>query len=210
MVLLLADRLPRRRDHGDLAVRPPRAADPARGGASGRKPLRIIAGLVASFSVFTLFATWILDKLGLPQDMLRNLAIAFLFVLAAMLLVPQVGADRRAAARRLLAPPPQGRRGRRLPLRRDARARLRAVRRPGARDRDGRRGEQQRRPARDPAHARVRARRRGADARDRLRRARSGGAPAPSRADGAPRLRASWSRSSRSGSSSTSTTTWRR
>ena len=37
-------------------------------GASGRKPLRVIAGLVASFSVFTLFATWILDKLGLPQD----------------------------------------------------------------------------------------------------------------------------------------------
>ena len=45
------------------------------GGASGRKPLRIIAGLVVSFSVFTLFATWILDQLGLPQDLLRNLAI---------------------------------------------------------------------------------------------------------------------------------------
>jgi len=58
-------------------------------GASGRKPLRVIAGLVASFSVFTLFATWILDKLGLPQDTLRNLAIVFLFVLAAILLVPQ-------------------------------------------------------------------------------------------------------------------------
>jgi len=59
------------------------------GGASGRKPMRVIAGLVASFSVFTLFATWILDKLGLPQDTLRNLAIVFLFVLAAILLVPQ-------------------------------------------------------------------------------------------------------------------------
>src|SRR5256885_4561303 len=58
-------------------------------GASGRKPLRVIAGLVVSFSVFTLFATWILDKLGLPQDTLRNLAIVFLFVLAAILLVPQ-------------------------------------------------------------------------------------------------------------------------
>src|SRR3954469_23080379 len=60
------------------------------GGASGRKPFRIIAGLVVSFSVFTLFATWLLNKLGLPQDLLRNLAIAFLFVLAATLLVPQV------------------------------------------------------------------------------------------------------------------------
>jgi cytochrome c biogenesis protein CcdA/thiol-disulfide isomerase/thioredoxin len=59
------------------------------GGASGRDPLRVIAGLVASFTVFTLFATWILDWLGLPQDTLRNLAIVFLFVLAATLLLPQ-------------------------------------------------------------------------------------------------------------------------
>ena len=60
------------------------------GGATGRKPLRIIAGLVASFVVFTLFASWILGKLGLPQDLLRNLAIALLFVVAATLLVPQL------------------------------------------------------------------------------------------------------------------------
>src|SRR5581483_10857479 len=59
------------------------------GGASGRSPLRVIAGLVVSFSVFTLFATWILDQLGLPQDFLRNAAIVFLFVLAALLLVPR-------------------------------------------------------------------------------------------------------------------------
>jgi cytochrome c biogenesis protein CcdA/thiol-disulfide isomerase/thioredoxin len=61
------------------------------GGASGRRPLRIITGLVASFVVFTLFASWILDRLGLPQDLLRNLAIAMLFVVAATLLVPQLG-----------------------------------------------------------------------------------------------------------------------
>jgi cytochrome c biogenesis protein CcdA/thiol-disulfide isomerase/thioredoxin len=58
-------------------------------GASGRNPLRVIGGLVLSFSVFTLFATWILDQFGLPQDTLRNLAIVSLFVLAAVLLVPQ-------------------------------------------------------------------------------------------------------------------------
>jgi cytochrome c biogenesis protein CcdA/thiol-disulfide isomerase/thioredoxin len=60
------------------------------GGASGRKPLRIIAGLVSSFVVFTLFATWLLDELGLPQDLLRNLAIALLFVVAATLLIPRL------------------------------------------------------------------------------------------------------------------------
>ena len=59
------------------------------GGASGRKPLRIVTGLVASFTVFTLFATWLLDQLGLPQDFLRNAAIVLLFVMAATLLIPR-------------------------------------------------------------------------------------------------------------------------
>jgi cytochrome c biogenesis protein CcdA/thiol-disulfide isomerase/thioredoxin len=59
------------------------------GGASGRKPLRIVAGLVASFGVFTLFASWLLRQLGLPQDLLRNLAIALLFVMAGVLLLPR-------------------------------------------------------------------------------------------------------------------------
>src|SRR5258708_1672278 len=59
------------------------------GGASGRKPLRIVAGLVVSFSVFALFASWLLRQLGLPQDLLRNLAIALLFVMAGVLLLPR-------------------------------------------------------------------------------------------------------------------------
>ena len=61
------------------------------GGATGRRPLAIVAGIVASFTVFTLFAAWLLDLLGLPEDLLRNLAIALLFLVAASLLVPQVG-----------------------------------------------------------------------------------------------------------------------
>ena len=61
------------------------------GGASGRRPLRIIAGLVGSFTVFTLGAAWLLDLLGLPQDLLRNIAIGLLFVVAVTLLVPQIG-----------------------------------------------------------------------------------------------------------------------
>ena len=62
------------------------------GGATGqgRRPFAIIAGLVVSFTVFTLAAASILSSLGLPQDVLRNLAIATLFVLAASLLFPQV------------------------------------------------------------------------------------------------------------------------
>ena len=59
------------------------------GGASGRRPVRIVAGLVLSFSFFTLFAAWLLDKLGLPEDFLRNAAIVLLFVMAATLLVPR-------------------------------------------------------------------------------------------------------------------------
>jgi cytochrome c biogenesis protein CcdA/thiol-disulfide isomerase/thioredoxin len=62
------------------------------GGASGRKPFRIVAGLVSSFVVFTLFATWLLTKLGLPLDLLRNIAIGLLFVVAGTLLVPRFAA----------------------------------------------------------------------------------------------------------------------
>jgi cytochrome c biogenesis protein CcdA/thiol-disulfide isomerase/thioredoxin len=61
------------------------------GGATGgrRRPYAIIAGIVASFTLFTLAAAWLLDLAGLPQDFLRNLAIAMLFVVAATLLVPR-------------------------------------------------------------------------------------------------------------------------
>ena len=61
------------------------------GGASGgrRRPYAIIAGLVASFAIFTLIATWLLEQLHLPQDFLRDLSIALLFVVAAMLIFPR-------------------------------------------------------------------------------------------------------------------------
>src|SRR5262245_49890072 len=63
------------------------------GGASGggRRPYAIAAGLVASFTLFTLTASAVLSALGLPQDLLRNIAIALLFIVAATLLVPQFG-----------------------------------------------------------------------------------------------------------------------
>src|SRR5437763_5645960 len=63
------------------------------GGASGgrRRPFAIIAGLAVCFLVSILFAVWILDQLGLPQDLLRNISIALLFLIAASLIVPQIG-----------------------------------------------------------------------------------------------------------------------
>jgi cytochrome c biogenesis protein CcdA/thiol-disulfide isomerase/thioredoxin len=63
------------------------------GGAAGgtRRPYAIVAGLVASFTVFTLSASALLSALGLPQDTLRNIAIALLFLVAATLLVPRFG-----------------------------------------------------------------------------------------------------------------------
>jgi len=60
-------------------------------GGSRRRPPAIAAGLVISFTVFTLSASALLSALGLPQDTLRNIAIALLFVVAASLLVPRVG-----------------------------------------------------------------------------------------------------------------------
>ncbi len=56
------------------------------GDGGARRPFMIISGLVVSFTVFTLAAASILSALGLPQDFLRNAAIAMLFVLAASLL----------------------------------------------------------------------------------------------------------------------------
>ena len=50
---------------------------PACGRCIRTQAVRIVAGLVLSFSVFTLFAAWILDQVGLPEDFLRNLAIVF-------------------------------------------------------------------------------------------------------------------------------------
>src|SRR3989442_3165152 len=60
------------------------------GGASGgrRRPYAIIAGLVTTFVISLLFLSWLLDKLGLPSDLLRNVSIAFLLLFAATLLIP--------------------------------------------------------------------------------------------------------------------------
>jgi cytochrome c biogenesis protein CcdA/thiol-disulfide isomerase/thioredoxin len=55
-----------------------------------RRPFAIVAGLVVSFTTFTLAGAALLSALGLPQDLLRNIAIAALLVLAASLLSQRV------------------------------------------------------------------------------------------------------------------------
>jgi cytochrome c biogenesis protein CcdA/thiol-disulfide isomerase/thioredoxin len=60
-------------------------------GENRRRPYAIIAGLAISFFVSILFATWILDRLGLPEDLLRKISIALLFLIAVILIVPKVG-----------------------------------------------------------------------------------------------------------------------
>jgi cytochrome c biogenesis protein CcdA/thiol-disulfide isomerase/thioredoxin len=56
-------------------------------GARGR-PYAVVAGLVTSFTVFTLTATALLDALGLPEDTLRAVAIAAVLVVGASLVWP--------------------------------------------------------------------------------------------------------------------------
>src|SRR5215218_7146917 len=63
------------------------------GGATGgrRRPFAIVAGLVASFTIFTLTATALLGALGLPDDFLRTLAIAVVALVGLALVWPRLG-----------------------------------------------------------------------------------------------------------------------
>jgi len=63
------------------------------GGATGgaRRPYAIVAGLVASFTVFTLSAAALLSALGLPDDLLRTVAIAVVVVVGVSLVWPALG-----------------------------------------------------------------------------------------------------------------------
>jgi cytochrome c biogenesis protein CcdA/thiol-disulfide isomerase/thioredoxin len=63
------------------------------GGATGgrRRPYAIVAGLVTSFTAFTLAATALLSALDLADDLLRNIAIGIVLLVGLALLVPQLG-----------------------------------------------------------------------------------------------------------------------
>jgi len=63
-------------------------------GATGgrRRPLGIVVGLTASFTFATVALVYVLDALGLPNDLLRTLAIVVLLAFGATLLVPPLAA----------------------------------------------------------------------------------------------------------------------
>ncbi|TML44969.1 MAG: cytochrome c biogenesis protein DipZ, partial [Actinobacteria bacterium] len=58
--------------------------------ANRLRPYAIVAGLVVSFTTFTLAGAALLSALGLPEDLLRDIAIAALLVLAATLVWPRL------------------------------------------------------------------------------------------------------------------------
>ncbi len=75
------------------------APEPGAGGAEGpvpyrarvRRPLLVVAGLVVSFSLATLFGSLLLSSLGLPQDTLRDAGIVVLLLVGLGMLVPKLG-----------------------------------------------------------------------------------------------------------------------
>ena len=73
-----------------------------------RRPLGVVTGLVLSFTFATVALVYVIDALGLPDDLLRNIAIVVLLGFGISLLVPSVAARVEAWISRVV-PAPQGR-----------------------------------------------------------------------------------------------------
>src|SRR4051794_15218015 len=79
-------------------------------GATGgrRRPLGIVSGLTLSFTFATVALVYVIDALGLPDDLLRTVAIVVLLLFGATLVVPPLAARVEAWLTRLA---PSARRG---------------------------------------------------------------------------------------------------
>jgi cytochrome c biogenesis protein CcdA/thiol-disulfide isomerase/thioredoxin len=86
-----------------LPVLPALLATGATGGR--RRPLGIVTGLALSFTFATVALVYVIEALGLPDDFVRDLAIAVLIVFGLSLLLPPLG-DRIEAAISRVAPAP--------------------------------------------------------------------------------------------------------
>src|SRR5215212_235268 len=64
-------------------------------GATGgrRRPLGVVSGLVVSFTFATVALVYVIDALGLPDNLLRNIAIGVLAAFGLALLVPRDRGD---------------------------------------------------------------------------------------------------------------------
>ena len=74
-------------------------------GGGRRRPLGVVTGLVAAFTFATVALVYVIDVLGLPDDLVRTLAIVTLFGFGITLLVPGLG-DRIEAFGSRIAPGP--------------------------------------------------------------------------------------------------------
>jgi cytochrome c biogenesis protein CcdA/thiol-disulfide isomerase/thioredoxin len=76
-----------------------------------RRPLGVVCGLTLSFAFATVALVYVIDALGLPDSLLRNVAIAVLLGFGISLLVPSLGARVEAWIGRVVPTPKVGARG---------------------------------------------------------------------------------------------------
>ncbi len=76
-------------------------------GATGgrRRPLGVVAGLTLSFTFATVALVYVIDALGLPDDITRTIAIVVLASFGLVLLIPPLGDRVEAVASRLAGAP---------------------------------------------------------------------------------------------------------
>jgi cytochrome c biogenesis protein CcdA/thiol-disulfide isomerase/thioredoxin len=67
-----------------------------------RRPLGVVTGLALSFTFATVALVYVIDALGLPDDLVRTLAIVVLLGFGLALLIPPLGARLEAALSRLV------------------------------------------------------------------------------------------------------------
>src|SRR3954466_3111179 len=79
-------------------------------GATGgrRRPLGIVTGLTLSFTFATVALVYVIDALGLPDDLLRTVAIVVLLLFGATLVVPPLAARVEAWLTRIAPSPRRG------------------------------------------------------------------------------------------------------
>jgi len=82
-----------------LPVLPVALAAGATGGR--RRPLGVVTGLVVSFTFATVALVYVISALGLPDDLLRNVAIGVLAGFGAVLIVPRLAGRAEATLSRL-------------------------------------------------------------------------------------------------------------